>query len=45
MGVKSLWTILREAGVTVDPESLNGKVLAIGASDVGNGDASFFFFS
>lgn len=30
MGVKSLWTIIREAGAAVDAESLNGKVLAIG---------------
>jgi 5'-3' exonuclease len=31
VGVQNLWAILRSAGVAVDPESLSGKVLAIGA--------------
>jgi hypothetical protein len=40
MGVKSLWTIIREAGVVVDAESLNGKVLAIGEARFRNASVS-----
>ena len=31
MGVQSLWKLLADGGVVVTPESMHGKVLAIGA--------------